>query len=105
MTFARAILKLLALVGGAFITVVSLMALVGVHTESGPARAAIAIVVALGVPLLLVERVLARLASDKMQGVTTDVLALCYAGFALAFVGVAHATSRPLLQDEGVRFE
>jgi len=105
MTFARAILKALALVGGAFITVVSLMALVGVHAESGWARAAIAIVVAVGVPLLLVERILARLAPDQVKGVATDVLALSYAGFALAFVGVAHATSRPLLQDEGVRLE
>jgi S1-C subfamily serine protease len=35
--------------------------------------------------------------------VTTDVLALTYVGFALAFVGLAHAQTRPLLQDEGQR--
>jgi S1-C subfamily serine protease len=105
MTFARGFLKVLALVGGAFITVVSLMALAGIYTDSGWARASIAIAVTLGVPLLLVERILARLAPDKMKGVTTDVLALVYAGFALLFVGVAHASTRPLLQDEGRRLE
>src|SRR5436190_13782588 len=59
MTFARGFLKVLALVGGAFITVVSLMALAGIYTDNGWARASIAIVIALGVPLLLVDRVLA----------------------------------------------
>jgi len=105
MTFARGILKVLALVGGAFIAVVSLMALAGLYTDSGWARAAIAIAVVFGLPLLFVEQILARLAPDKLKGVTTDVLALVYAGFALAFVGVAHASARPLLQDEGQRLE
>lgn len=105
MTFARGLLKVLALLGGAFITVVSLMALVGTQTDNGWARGAIAIVVALGVPLLLVDRILARLTPDKMKGVTTDVLAVTYVAFALVFVGVAHGASRPLLQDEGQRLE
>jgi serine protease Do len=105
MTFARGILKVLALVGGAFITVVSLMALAGICTDNGWARAAVALAVALLVPLLLVERILARLSPDKMKGVTTDVLALVYIGFSLVFVGVAHASSRPILQDEGQRLE
>jgi S1-C subfamily serine protease len=105
MTFARGILKVLALAGGAFITVVSLMALAGLYIDNGWARAAIAIVVALGAPLFLVERILARLEPDKMNGVTTDVLAIVYVAFALVFVGAAHASARPLLQDEGQRLE
>jgi S1-C subfamily serine protease len=105
MTLARGILKVLALVGGAFITVVSLMALAGSFVELGWLRAAIAIVVALFVPLLISEQVLARLAPEQAKGVTTDVLAFVYMTFALVFVGVAHASSRPLLQDEGRRLE
>jgi S1-C subfamily serine protease len=105
MTLARGILKVLALVGGAFITVVSLMALAGLYVELGWLRAAIAIVVALFVPLLISEQLLARLAPEQMRGVTTDVLALVYMAFSLVFVGVAHESSRPLLQDEGQRLE
>ncbi|HSK04146.1 MAG TPA: trypsin-like peptidase domain-containing protein [Kofleriaceae bacterium] len=105
MKLARGILKVLALVGGAFITVVSLMAVAGSFVDNGWARAGIAIVVALGVPLFLVERILARLPADQMRGVPTDVLSLIYVAFALVFVGVAHGSSRPLLQDEGQRLE
>ncbi|HZJ65487.1 MAG TPA: hypothetical protein VFD36_18385, partial [Kofleriaceae bacterium] len=90
MSIVRGVAKLTALLGGAVITVVSLMALVGVHTDSGWARAAIAIVVALAVPLFVVERILARLPPDKVRGVTTDALAVIYLAFSLAFVGVAH---------------
>jgi S1-C subfamily serine protease len=105
MKLARGVLKSLALVGGAFVTVISLMALAGIHVDSGWGRAAIGIAVALLVPLLLVERILARLQPDKMNGVTTDVLAVVYVGFSLVFVGVAHASARPLLQEEGQRLE
>jgi hypothetical protein len=105
MTFLRGILKVVALAGGAFITMVSLMALAGTFTDNGWARASIAIAAAVLVPLLLVERILARLSPDRMNGVTTDVLALVYVAFPLVFVGVAHGASRPLLQDEGQRLE
>ncbi|HWO21652.1 MAG TPA: trypsin-like peptidase domain-containing protein [Kofleriaceae bacterium] len=105
MTLARGILKVLALVVGAFITVVSLMAIAGLFIDTGWVRAAIALVVTLVLPLFLVERVLARVEPDRMAGVTTDVLAFVYMAFALVFVGVAHGSSRPLLQDEGLRFE
>ncbi len=105
MTFLRGILKVVALACGAFITVVSLMAVAGAYTDNGWARASLAIVVALLVPLLLVERILARLQPDRMKGVTTDVLSLIYVAFPLVFVGVAHGASRPLLQDEGQRLE
>jgi S1-C subfamily serine protease len=96
---------MVALLGGAFITVVSLMALAGIYVDSGWARAGIALAVALGVPLLLVEQILARLSPERMKGVATDVLAIIYVAFALVFVGVAHAQARPLLQDEGGRLE
>jgi serine protease Do len=105
MTLARGILKVLALVVGAFITVVSLMAIVGLYIDIGWVRAAIALVVTLVLPLFLVERVLARLEPDQMKGVASDVLAVVYMAFAIVFVGIAHGSSRPILQDEGLRFE
>jgi hypothetical protein len=105
MSIVRGVAKLTALLGGAVITVVSLMALVGVHTDSGWARAAIAIVVALAVPLFVVERILARLPPDKVRGVTTDALAVIYLAFSLAFVGVAHGFARPRLAAEAHRLD
>ncbi len=103
----RGLLKSLALLGGAFVTLVSLMAVVGAYTDNGWARLGVAIAVALAVPLFLVERVLARVDASKnaakVKGVATDVLALVYMGFALCFVGAAHAYTGPLLRDEGQR--
>lgn len=97
------ILKAVALVGGAAVTVVSLMALVGTRTDSGWTRAGIALLVAIIVPLIFAEGALAKVAPNKVRGVTTDVLAISYLGFALVFVGIAHGYSRPLLQAEGQR--
>lgn len=105
MNLVRGLVKAIALVGGAFVTVVSLMAIVGMQTGNGWARGAIALVVAVGLPLLLVEGVLARVSPDKARGVATDVLAVTYLGFALAFVGVAHAYARPVLEVEAQRLE
>ena len=95
--FARGLLKLVALIGGAIVTVLCLMALVGTQTANGWARLVTAIAVAVIVPALLADRALGKLSPDKMSGVTTDVMALVYMGFALAFVGVAHGMSGPLL--------
>src|SRR5262245_32190594 len=105
MSIVRGVAKLIALLGGAVITVVSLMALVGVHTDNGWARAGIAIVVALAVPLFVVERILARLQPDKVKGVTTDALAVIYLGFSLAFVGIAHGFAQPRLVAEAHRLD
>jgi hypothetical protein len=105
MSIVRAVAKLAALLGGAVITVVSLMALVGVHTDNGWARAGLAVVVALVVPLFVVERILARLSPDQVKGVATDALAVIYLGFSLAFVGVAHGYARPRLRAEAHRLD
>ena len=73
---ARGVIKTIALLGGAVITVVSLMALVGTQTANGWARLLVAVAVAVLVPALLADRALARLSPDKMDGVTTDVMAM-----------------------------
>ncbi len=103
--FARGLLKLVALIGGAIVTVVCLMAIVGTQTANGWARMGVAIAIAVIVPALLADRALARLSPDKMAGVTTDVMALVYMGFSLAFVGVAHGMSGPLLAREAARLQ
>lgn len=105
MKAVRGLLKLAALVVGGAVTFVSLMALTGSFVSNGWARCGIAIVVALVVPLVLVELALRGRPADKQAGVITDMLALTYMGFSLAFVGAAHAYSRPLLQSEGRRLE
>ena len=103
--FARGLVKTVALVAGAVVTVVCLMAVVGTQTSNGWARLLVALAVAVLVPALLADRALARLSPDKMNGVTTDVMALVYMGFALAFVSLAHGATGPLLQREGARLE
>ncbi len=100
---AGGLLKLIALVAGAFISVVSLMSVIGNYTDNGWARGGIAVLLALIVPLIFAEGALAKVAPSKVRGVTTDVLAICYLGFALAFVGVAHAYTKPMLETEGHR--
>ena len=104
MKAVRGLLKLAALVVGGVVTFVSLMALTGSFVSNGWARGGIALVIAVAVPLVIVELALRRPA-DKQAGVITDLLALTYMGFSLAFVGAAHAQSRPLLQTEGRRLE
>src|SRR6185436_17989542 len=58
MTFARGLLKAIALLGGAFITVVSLMAVAGTFTDNAWIRLGSAIVVMVGPPLLLIVQIL-----------------------------------------------
>ena len=100
---AGGLLKLIALVAGAFISVVSLMSIIGTYTDNGWARGGIAVLLALIVPLIFAEGALAKVAPTKVKGVTTDVLALCYLAFALVFVGVAHSYTKPMLESEGQR--
>lgn len=99
----RGLVKVIALVGGAFVSVLCLMALVGTQTPNGWARFGAAIAIAVVVPALLADRALAKLAPEKQAGVTTDVVALAYMGFALAFVGLAHASTAPMLAQEASR--
>jgi serine protease Do len=105
MSIARGLLKTLALIGGAFVTMVCLMSVVGMFTGNGWARAGGAIAIAIGVPLLAIDLILAKVAPEKQNGVTTDLLAVTYLGFSLAFVGVAHGFSKPLLVDEAKRLD
>ncbi len=103
MKLVGGIIKLLALIGGAVVTFVGLSAIAGTFVSNGWARLGIAVAVGLLVPLVVAEIALARFSPDKRRGVTSDVLAMMYVGFALVFVGVMHGPSRPVLQKEGDR--
>ncbi|MGE3769314.1 MAG: S1C family serine protease [Kofleriaceae bacterium] len=103
MKLVGGVVKLLALIGGAIITFVGLSAVAGTFVANGWARLGFALGVGLLVPLIVAEIALAKFAPDKRRGVTSDVLAVMYAGFALVFVGLMHGPSRPLLQKEGDR--
>jgi len=103
MKLVGGIVKLLALIGGAVVTFIGVSSIAGLFTPNGWARFGIALVGGLLVPLIVAEIALARFSPDKQRGVTSDVLAVMYAGFALAFVGLAHGQTRPLLQTEGDR--
>jgi serine protease Do len=103
MKLVGGIVKLLALIGGAVVTFVGVSAIAGTFVSNGWARLGIALVLGLLVPLVVAEIALARFAPDKRRGVTSDVMAMMYAAFALVFVGLLHGPSRPLLQKEGDR--
>ncbi|MFN0248339.1 MAG: trypsin-like peptidase domain-containing protein [Kofleriaceae bacterium] len=103
MKLVGGIVKLLALLGGAVITFVGVSAIAGTFVSNGWARFGIALAAGLLVPLVVAEVALARFAPDKRRGVTSDVMAVMYAAFALVFVGFLHGPSRPLLQQEGDR--
>jgi S1-C subfamily serine protease len=68
-------------------------------------RVGAALAIAVLVPLVLVEGILRKLAPEKHGGVATDAIAVLYVGFALAFVGVAHGMTKPLLVDEAARLD
>ena len=97
------LLKVVALVGGACISVLSLMSIIGNYTDNGWARGGIAMLLAVIVPLIFAEGALAKVHPNKVKGVTTDVLAISYVAFSLAFVGMAHAYTKPMLESEGQR--
>jgi serine protease Do len=105
MSVVRGLLKLVAVLSGALVTIVCLMAVVGSFTGNGWARLGGALVVGLGVPLLGVDLVMTRVSPEKLRGFTIDIVAAAYLVFALAFVGAAHGVSQPMLTDEAHRLD
>ena len=98
------VLKGACIVVGLPLTVLSLMSLVGVFTGNGWARSIIAIVVSLGLPLVLVEKLLPDEDQARAKGLFTDMLAILWIAIPLLFVGVAHGLTGGLIAREGDRF-
>src|ERR1043165_8258510 len=103
MKLARGLIKAIALMGGACVTLLCLMSWIGTQTDSGWLRASGALAAMVVVPLVLVELALRFAKKEGARGVASDVLALGYLGFALGYAGVAHAYTRPLLEGEAHR--
>jgi len=96
------LVKFACILGGLPLTVLCLMAVVGAITGSGWIRLVAAVVVAIGLPLLLVDRLLPD-DRDRARGLPSDVLALFYVGVPLLFAGAAHGLTLRMLAVEGDR--
>lgn len=103
---AHGVVKSLSVLVGLPLTVVSLMSLIGLATDNFWIRLVPAIIVALGAPLLLVDRLLPddEAAMKSAQGLTTDTLALVWLGFAVLFIGVGQPLTGALLVAEADRY-
>ena len=91
------VVKVVAMVVGFVGTVVGLAALIGIFTANGWARALGALVVTVGVPLFVADRLLPDDPGKAASGVVTDTLSLSWLGFVFVCVGALHAVSKPLL--------
>lgn len=101
---AHGVVKTVSIVVGLPLTVLALMSLVGLATDSFWIRSIPAVIVALAAPLFLVERLLPDDDQDKAQGLPTDTLALFWLGFALLFVGVGQPVTGGMLRAEAQRY-
>lgn len=97
------VLKALCIVGGLPLTVVCLMAIIGVFTANGWLRLVPAVVVAVGLPLLLVDRLLPDERSERARGLPTDVLSLAWVIVPVVFAGALNGMTSQMLAVEGDR--
>lgn len=99
-----AVVKIVAIAVGGFLTVLSLMAIVGLFTDNGWARLGVAVLVAGALPALVADRLLPG-DDTRSNGLVTDVFAVMWMGFALLFVGVLAGATGGLLRVEAQRLE
>lgn len=96
--------KTLAILIGLPLTVLSLMSLIGLFTDNFWIRLIPALVLALGVPLFLVDRLLPDNEQAAARGLPTDVLAVVWLGFGVIFIGLAQPLTSSLIIAEGDRY-
>ncbi len=97
------VLKAVAMAVGLPLCVVVLMSIVGAFTDSGWARLGGALVVALGLPLLLADRLLPDGDPQAGRGIPTDVMAVFWLLVPLLAIGPAHGITGPWMFAEGMR--
>lgn len=100
---AHGILKALAISCGLVLSTFCLMAIVGLFTDNGWIRFAIAAVVVLAVPMIAIDRALPQHDPAAAKGLATDVLALILLGFPVLFAIGANGLTKNLLAREGDR--
>lgn len=102
---SHGILESLAIVIGFVLTMISLMAIVGLIADSLWIRLGASAVVALGVPLIITDRLLPEGDATAGRGIFTDVLAVLWLGFGLVWMGVAINFTHGMLQAEADRLD
>ena len=88
---------------GGFVTLVGMMSLVGIVTDNFWARLLVALVLVVGFPAFVSDRLLKRTRLGGGMGMVGDVFAIVLLGIALLLVSVDFA-SKPLLVREGDRY-
>jgi hypothetical protein len=89
---------------GGVCTYVSFSSIVGIVTGNAWARALVALVLTVGLPLFVADRALPGQKAGKARpGIVVDMVALVLLGVALLFVGLGQPVTRPLLVREGDR--
>jgi hypothetical protein len=87
---------------GSFITIMGLMSLFGLVLDNGWIRVALALLVVVGLPLFVSDRVMKRAGYSGGLGMVGDIFAIVLLGVALVFVGADFVT-RPMFVREGDR--
>lgn len=101
----KGLVKTIAVVLGGALTLLSVMALLGRVTDNGWIRFLGGLVLTVGIPAFLVDRVLPKDDMTRVPGLASDVLAVALLGFPLVFVGVLHGSTRKMLLAEADRIE
>jgi hypothetical protein len=101
---AHGLVKTAAIIFGLPLTILSLMSVIGLVTDNFWARSVPALLITLVPPLFLVDRLLPADDVKRARGLPTDVLALCWLGWSLLFVGFGHPLTGGWLVREGDRF-
>jgi hypothetical protein len=89
---------------GGFLSLLSFMSLVGVATANGWVQVIVALLLTIGVPAFVTDRLLPKDDSIKARGLIGDVFSVTLLGFAFVFCGLAQPLTRTLLVTEGDRF-
>ena len=93
-----------AIVLGGVCTFVVFSSIVGIVTGNAWARAGLALVLTVVLPMAAVDRALPKKDAGKARpGLVVDVIAMVLLGVALLFIGLGQPVTRPLLVREGDR--
>ncbi len=97
------LLKLAGFVVGLPAATLSVMALIGGVTDNGFARVIGAVVLVIGVPLFIADRLLPNHDPTRARGLVSDVLAVSWTLTAFVIAAALGGTTRPMLGREGDR--
>ncbi|MCA9707964.1 MAG: trypsin-like peptidase domain-containing protein [Myxococcales bacterium] len=97
-------MKLVAIAVGVVVSVAVLMSLMGLVTQSVWIQLLVSVVVVMGVPLLVADRLLPKDGSAR-PGLVSDVLALLWMGGATATVALGSSVLQYPLEAQAERFE